>query len=87
MYVKKDGAHGVNYVCYDEEGWTPVTGKRWKRFKVPKCLLRLKAPPQVRATLPSTDSSDSDTSGSDCSLHIPADPNVQYSLHCGKPEL
>lgn len=81
MYEKKDNAHGVNYVRDDEEGWTPVIGKR-RRNKVPTRLLRLRAPPHVRATLPSTDSSDSD-----CSLHIPADADVQYSLHRGKPGL
>ena len=44
-------------------------------------LLRLQAPPHVRATLPSTES-DSDSS-SDCSLYIPPGAHVQYSICCG----
>ena len=43
--------HGVNYVCENgEEGWTPVVAKR-RRHKVPTCLIRLRAPPHVRAAL------------------------------------
>ena len=65
-------------------GWTPVIGKRsW--HKVPTRLLRLRAPPHVRASLPSSDSSAGDTSDSDCFLHIPAGADVCYSPHSGKP--
>ena len=88
VYEKKNDTHGVKYVCgEDSEGWTSVIGKR-RKYRVPTRLLRLRAPPHVRANLPSTsDASDSDTSGSDCSLHIPANANVQYSLRHGKPGL
>ena len=85
-YEQKDGAHGVRFICDEKKGWTPVIGKRsW--HKVPTCLLRLRAPPRVRASLPSSDSSASgaETSDSDCFLHIPAD--VHYSPHSGKPGL
>ena len=85
-YEKKDHVHGVRHISNDGEGWTPVIGKR-RRYRVPTRLLRLRAPPHVRARLPSTDSSDSDISGSDCSLHIPAGANVHYSTHGGKPGL
>ena len=86
MYEKED-VHGVKYVCGESDGWTPVVGKRQK-YKVPTRLIRLRAPPHVRANLPSTsDSSDSESSGSDCSLHIPAGANVHYSQHGGKPGL
>lgn len=87
VYEKKDDVHGVKYVCGETNGWTPVVGKR-KKYKVPTRLIRLRAPPHVRANLPSTsDSSDSDTSGSDYSLNIPAGANVHYSQRGGKPGL
>ena len=86
VYERKGDTHGVNYVCEDvEEGWTPVVAKR-RRHKVPTRLIRLRAPPHVRATLPDSNS-DSDTSGSDCSLNVPPGANVEYSLHHGKPGL
>ena len=67
-YQQNGDVHGVSYICDGEEGWTSVIGKR-RKYKVPTHLLRLRAPPHVRATLPSTDSSsDSDSSGSDCPL-------------------
>ena len=60
----------------------PVVGKQHK-YKVPTRLIRLRAPPHVRANIPSTsDSSDSESSGSDCSLHIPAGADVHFS-QCG----
>lgn len=87
-YEEKDDAHGVRFICDEKEGWTPVIGKR-SRHKVPTRLLRLRAPPHVRASLPSSDSSASgaETSDSDCSLHIPAGADIQYSPHSGKPGL
>ena len=54
---------------------------------MPTHLLRLRAPPHVRASLPSSDSSAGETSDSDCSLHIPASADVHYSPHSGKPGL
>ena len=87
VYEKKNDVHGVKYVCGESDGWTPVVGKRQK-YKVPTRLIRLRAPPHVRANLPSTsDSSDSDSSGSDCSLNIPAGAKVLYSQCGGKPGL
>ena len=70
----------------NKEGWTHVTGKR-SRHKVPARLRRLRAPPHVRASLPSSDSSAGETSDSDCSLHIPDGADVQYSPHGGQPGL
>ena len=69
-YEQKDDAHGVRFICDKKEGWTPVIGKR-SRHKVPTCLLRLRAPPHVRARLPSSDSSanGAETSDSDCISH------------------
>jgi hypothetical protein len=81
-----DGAHGVKYMCDGREGWTPVVGKR-RKYKVPTRLLRLRAPPHVRATLPSSGSESDSESGSDCSLYIPPGADVQYSVCCGKPGL
>ena len=78
--------HGVKFICDEKEGWTRVIGKR-NRHKVPSCLLRLRPPPHVRASLPSSDSSTGETSDSDCSLHIPAGADVRYSPHSGKPGL
>ena len=47
-----------------------VIGKRsW--HKVPTRLLRLRALPHVRASLPSSDPSAGETSDLDCYLHIP----------------
>ena len=87
MYEKKDDVHGVKYVCGESDGWTPVVGKR-KKYKVPTCLIKSRAPPHICANLPSTsDSSDSDSSGSNCSLNIPAGANVHYSKRGGKPGL
>ena len=54
---------------------------------MPTHLLRLKVPPHVRASLPSSDFSAGETSDSDCSLHIPASADVCYSPHSGKPGL
>ena len=64
-----DGTHGVKYIkfCDGKEGWTPVVGKR-RKYKVPTHLLRLRAPPHVQATLPSSGSESDSYSGSDCSL-------------------
>ena len=66
-----------------------VVIEKKSRHKVPTCLLRLRAPPYVRASLPSSDSSASgaETSDLDCSLHIPAGADVHYSPHSGKPGL
>ena len=86
QYHQDGDTHGVKYVCDGREGWTPVVGKRWK-YKVPTCLLRLRAPPHVRATLPSSGSDSESDSGSDCSLHIPPGADVQYSVCGGKPGL
>ena len=81
-WMKLDDVHGVKLICDEKEGWTPVIGKRsW--HKVPTCLLRLKAPPHVRASLPSSDPNTGETSDSDCS----ASAVVHYSLHSGKPGL
>ena len=55
-YEHKDDATGVRFVCDEKKGWTPVTGKR-SRHKGPTCLLRLRAPPHVHASLLSFDSS------------------------------
>ena len=68
----------MRFICDEKEGWTPVIGKR-SRHKVPTRLLRLRAPPHVRARLPSSDSSAGETSDSDCSLHIPDGVDVCYS--------
>ena len=81
-----DGTHGVKYICDGKEGWTPIVGKR-RKYKVPTRLLRLRAPPHVRATLPSSGSESDSDSGSDCSLHIPPGADVQYSVCRGKPGL
>ena len=82
---QKDDTHGVRFICDQKEGWTPVIAKRsW--HKVPTCLLRLRAPLHVHASLPSSDSS-VETSDSDCSLNIPAGADVHYSPHSGKPGL
>jgi len=85
-YEQKEDVHGVRFICDEKEGWTPVIGKR-SRHKVPARLRRLRAPPHIRASLPSSDSSAGETSDSDCSLHIPDGANVQYSPHSGKPGL
>ena len=47
-YDKRGTVHGVTYSIGDKEGWTPVIGKRAKR-SVPLHLLRLRAPPHVKA--------------------------------------
>ena len=78
-YEQKDDVHGVKLISDEKEGWTPVIGKR-SRHKVPTCLLRLRAPPHVCASLPSSDSSTGETSDSDCSLHIPASADVVTHL-------
>ena len=85
-YEQKDDVHGVKFICDENEGWTPVIGKM-SRHKVPTHLLRLRAPPHVRASLPSSDSSAGETSDSDYSPHIPASADVHYSPHSGKPGL
>ena len=83
-YEQKDDVHGVKFICDEKEGWTPVIGKRsW--HKVPTRLLRLRAPPHIRASLPSSDSSIGETSDSDCSLHIPASADVHYSQWKTRP--
>ena len=91
-YDKRDGVQGVTY-CTEEgdEGWTPVRKKRVKRA-VPLHLVRCRAPPHVRATLPSSsDSSDSENaSNSDSSsanLAIPDHATVNYTIVDGKPGL
>ena len=61
---QKDDAHDVRFICAEKEGWTPVIGKR-SRHKVPTHLLRLRAPPHVCASLPSSDSSTSGAETSD----------------------
>ena len=71
-YEQKDDAHGVKFICDEKQGWTPVIGKR-NRHKVPTRLLRLRAPPHVCTSLPSSDSS--------------AGADVCYSPHSGKPGL
>jgi len=43
----------VKFICDEKEGWTPLIGKR-SRHKVPTHLLRLRAPPHVCASLPSS---------------------------------
>ena len=53
--IKYDDVHGMKFICDQKEGWTPVIGKR-SRHKVPTHLLRLRAPPYVHASLPSSDS-------------------------------
>ena len=63
-----------------------VLGKR-SRHKVPTRLLRLRALPHVRASLPSSDPSAGETSDLDCYLHIPDGADVHYSPHSGKPGL
>ena len=88
-YDKRGAVHGVTYSNGDEEGWTPVIGKRAKR-SVPLHLLRLRAPPHVNATLPSSDESTSYDSDSDCSesyLNIPDHATVKFSAVHGKPGL
>ena len=85
IYYHQDGdTRGVKYVCEGRESWTPVVGKR-RKYRVPTHLLRLKAPPHVRATLPSSGSDSDSDSGSDCFLHIPPGADVQYSVCGGKP--
>ena len=85
-YEQKDVAHGVRFVCDERKGWTPVIGKR-SRHKVPTRLLRLRAPPHVRASLLSYDSSAGETSHSDCSLNIPAGADVCFTVENQAPGL
>ena len=47
------------------------------------CLLRLRSPLHISASLPSSDSSTGKMSDSDWSLHIPAGADVCYSPHSG----
>ena len=87
VVYEKDDIHGVKYVCGESDGWMPVVGK-WRKYKVPTRLIRLRAPLHVRANLsPTSDSNDSDSSGSDCSLDIPAGASVHYSQRGDKPGL
>ena len=67
-YDKRDAAHGISYSIGDEEGWTPVIGR--KKRSVPLHLLRHRAPPPVEVNLPSSDEStcESDSDCSDSSL-------------------
>ena len=91
-YDKRGTVHGVTYSIGDREGWTPVIGKRAKR-SVPVHLLRLRAPPLVKAALPPSDESTSyDSDDSDCSadsdhLIIPDHATVNFSIVDGKPGL
>ena len=55
--------------------------------KVPTCLLRLRAPPHVCASLLSYDSSAGETSHSDCSLNIPAGADVCFTVENQAPGL
>ena len=63
-YDKREAAHGISYSIDDEESWTPVSGT--KKRSVPLHLLRHRAPPRVKANLPSSDESSCE-SDSDCS--------------------
>ena len=47
------------------------------------CLLRMRAPLHVSASLPSSDSSIDEMSDSDWSLYIPAGADICYSPHSG----
>lgn len=88
-YDKKDGVHGVSYCLEDgDNGWTPVRSKRVKRA-VPLHLVRRRAPPHVKATLPSSSDSESasDSESSSTSLTIPDHAEVNYSIVDGKPGL
>ena len=70
-------AYCARFMC---AGWTPVIGNRsW--HKLLTRLVRLRAPPHARASLPSSDSSTAETSDWDCFLHIPADVADHYSPH------
>jgi hypothetical protein len=91
-YDKRGAVHGVTYtIDNEEEAWTPVVGRRSKRPKrsVPLHLLRLRAPPQVKSNLPSSDEStcDSDSDCSDADLGIPDQASVKFSIIDGKPGL
>ena len=67
-------------------GHLAVTGKR-SQHKEPAHLLRLRASPHIRASVPASESSAAETSDSDCCLHSPDGADVQYSPHSGKPGL
>ena len=91
-YDKRGAVHGVTYTNgNEEEAWTPVVSRRSKKPKrsVPLHLLCLRAPPQVKSNLPSSDDSDSDgdSDGSDADLVVPDQANVKYSIINGKPGL
>lgn len=56
---------------------------------LPLHLLRLRAPPQVKNNLPSSDEStrDSDSDCSDADLGIPGQASVKFTIIDGKPGL
>jgi hypothetical protein len=57
-YNKRGAVHGITYTINNkEEAWTPVVGRRSKipQRSVPLHLLHLRAPPQVKSNLPSSD--------------------------------
>ena len=84
----RDAVHGISYSIGDEEGWTPVIGRKEKR-SVPLHLLCRRAPPHVEVYLPSSDESscESDSDCSDSSLVIPDHATVKFSIVDGKPGL
>lgn len=82
-YDKRGTVHGVTYSIGDEEGWTPVIGKRAKR-SAPRHVLRLRAP-HVKDASPPTSCDSDDSNCSD--LVIPDHANVNFSIVDGKPGL
>ena len=74
-------------VVMEEKAGHLLLGKG-RSIKSPRThLLRLRAPPHVQATLPSSGSKSDSDSSSDCSLYIPPGAHVQYSICCGKHSL
>ena len=81
--------HSVTYSTEDgNDGWTPVRSKGVKRA-VPLHFVRHRAPPYVKATLPSSNDSESasDSDSSSISLTILDHATVNYSIIDNKPGL
>ena len=76
-YDKRDAVHGVSYSIGDGEGWTPVTGRKKKRF-VPLHLLH---PPHLEVNLMSCET---DSDCSDSGLVISNHATVNFSIVDGK---
>ena len=57
----------MRFICDEKEGWTTVVGKR-SQHKVSARLLKWRAPPHIRESLPFSDSSAGETSDLDCTF-------------------